>query len=82
MIDYFEDEVLSLHQAADLMGKAYPTLYRWATTGVCGIKLKTIWDGRLCTSRKCLQEFLQQVSENRSRTLAAKRLPPREPASR
>jgi hypothetical protein len=65
-IDYFDDGVFTLREAAQLTGKAFPTIYRWATTGIGGIRLETICEGdRRLTSRRALQEFFERVTERR-----------------
>ena len=74
MINYFSDDQLTLHQAAQLVNKSFPTVYRWTTSGIGGIRLETICDGeRRLTSRGALQTFFERVTEYRNGKLKSAR---------
>jgi len=72
MIDIKDEEVLTLAQVAKL--KVLPrrrngrrphvaTFYRWATTGIRGVKLEVIRvGGTLCTSTEAVQRFCDRLT--------------------
>jgi Protein of unknown function (DUF1580) len=70
-----ETEWLTLNQAAkyfpcDKPGKkrSLATLYRYASEGIGGVKLKTVQIGsKKCTNVHFIQEFNRQLTENSSR---------------
>ena len=70
MIDSRKEKVLSFKQAAELLprrrrGKtpSPSTLYRWATTGLHGIRLETLCvGGSRCTSAEALQRFFERLT--------------------
>lgn len=74
-IDLEADELLTLAQAARLrlwprrrMNKRphLATLYRWATRGVCGVRLATVDVGSTrCTTEAACRQFIIDVSRAR-----------------
>jgi len=45
------------------------TLYRWTTSGCCGVVLESIQvGGTRCTSREALQRFFERLSAGQQRT--------------
>jgi len=80
MIDITTEQVLSLTDAALLLptrrrGRpTHPgTLYRWATSGVRGIRLETLRvGGTLCTSPAALQRFCDALTLSEEATARAR----------
>lgn len=70
MIDLKYEKLLTLREASQLLprrraGKpCHPaTLYRWASSGIHGIKLESMRvGGSLCTSLEALQRFFERLS--------------------
>jgi hypothetical protein len=54
---------LTLQEAADLVGKSYSTVYRWATQGVDGVRLEALRLGySYVTSVEALERFGQRLN--------------------
>ena len=68
-IDVFEEEVLTLAEAAKVLPRRRrgrkvhtATLYRWASSGIRGVKLETVQvGGTRCTSKEALQRFFDEL---------------------
>ena len=58
MINALDDELLSMAEAAKLLGVAGGTVYKNCRYGVCGLKLESIQIGRRrYTTRAAINEF-------------------------
>jgi hypothetical protein len=63
MVDTTSEALLSLTQAAALLGKHTATVYRWSTGGVRGVVLETIQvGGTRCTSKEAVQRFCERLT--------------------
>ena len=71
MIDLQQENILSMSEAAKRMPRIrsgrrvhIATLYRWATSGVSGVKLETLRvGGTLCTSMEAIQRFAERCTD-------------------
>ena len=62
-MDVTKEALLSLTDAAALVGKHVATLYRWSTSGYRGVVLETIQVGATrCTTHDALQRFCERVT--------------------
>lgn len=72
-------DLIPLHRARDLFGfraPSVPTLYRWTTTGVRGVRLRTWQVGSVrCTTRAAVEEFVGTLTELRDHQQPADRAP-------
>jgi hypothetical protein len=67
MVDTTSEALLSLTQAAALLGKHTATVYRWSTGGVRGVVLETIQvGGTRCTSKEAVQRFCERLTAART----------------
>lgn len=63
VIDLSEEEPMSLHQAAQVLRKSHPTVFRYATSGIGGVRLPTVKLGKQrLTSLSSIQYFLDQLA--------------------
>jgi hypothetical protein len=73
-VDYFEERLLTLGQAAKLLPGRQPgkpiavvTVSRWCLRGLRGTRLRSVMvGGRRCTTKKWIKEFIQNVNSNES----------------
>lgn len=73
VIDLVRENVMPLREAAKRLPRrrggrkvATATLYRWAQSGVRGVRLETIQvGGTLCTSAEALQRFCEKLTRQR-----------------
>ncbi len=79
MISLQSETILPLSQAAKcLPGRSaagrpphVATLYRWASRGICGVRLETLrLGGGLVTSAEALQRFAERVTATRDHDFA------------
>ncbi len=64
IIDLSNEEPISLAQAAKVLGRSHPTIYRYSTSGVRGIQLETVRLGKQrLTCMAAIQRFLDALSE-------------------
>jgi hypothetical protein len=90
MINIQLEELLTLKDAAQVLPRRrrgrkphFGTLWRWATSGLKGVKLETIRVGAtLCTSREALQRFSESLTALDGQPGAQKKLRTRTPAQR
>jgi hypothetical protein len=65
-IDLTREQLLSLADAAKGMPVSPRTVARWATVGVRGVRLATVFlGGRRCTSREAIARFVEDITELR-----------------
>lgn len=63
MLNTVSETLVSLAEAARLLGKHVATAYRWSTAGVRGVVLETIQvGGTRCTSREAVQRFCERLT--------------------
>jgi len=67
MLNTVSETLVSLAEAARLLGKHVATAYRWSTAGVRGVVLETIQvGGTRCTSREAVQRFCERLTAART----------------
>lgn len=67
MLNTVSETLVSLAEAARLLGKHVATAYRWSTAGVRGVVLETIQvGGTRCTSREAVQRFCERLTAPRT----------------
>ena len=84
MIDIATETVLSLNDAVSRLPRRrrgsrphVATLYRWAQSGLRGVKLETIQiGGTCCTSREALQRFFDALTRSERDAKLNPRTPP------
>lgn len=55
--------LISLQEAAEILGKSYPTVTRYVTHGYAGHKLDVVKVGRSRrTTRRAIQDFLRRMN--------------------
>lgn len=66
-IDFSRERPISLVDLAELLGRPARSIYRWAHTGIRGVKLETAPVGdQLYTTREALQRFSLAYAEKKS----------------
>jgi hypothetical protein len=64
VIDLQREEPLSLAQAAKVLKKSHPSVFRYCTTGIRGVRLETVRLGKQrLTSVSAIQRFLDRLAE-------------------
>jgi predicted DNA-binding transcriptional regulator AlpA len=64
VIDLASEQPISLAQAAKVLGRSHPTIYRYSTSGVRGVQLETVRLGKQrLTCMAAIQRFLDRLSE-------------------
>ena len=64
VIDLSREQPLSLAQAAKILGRSHPTIYRYCVEGVRGVRLETVRLGKArITSIGSIQSFLDRLAE-------------------
>lgn len=64
MIDWRNETLLSLSEAAKRLGKSRASIYRWMSQGVRGVRLEVLRGGRLFTSEEAIQRFFETLSQD------------------
>ena len=63
VIDLAREEALSLYQAGKVLRKSHPSVFRYCTTGIRGVRLETVRLGKQrLTSMSAIQRFLDRLS--------------------
>lgn len=66
MFDLLHEQLVTLAEAGQGLPNApsRTTVWRWADTGLDGVRLETVWlGGRRYTSREALWRFLERLNE-------------------
>ena len=65
VIDLASEEPLSLAQVAKILRKSHPSVFRYATSGIRGVRLETIRLGKQrLTSMSAVQRFLDKLVDD------------------
>ncbi len=69
-INFFHDDPVTLQTAARMLGKSYPTVFRWVNHGLGGVKLESLVVGnRRMTTKAAIQRFFDRVTEAKNAKL-------------
>ena len=65
VIDLQREEALSLYQAGKVLKKSHPSVFRYCTTGIRGVRLETVRLGKQrLTSMSAIQRFLDRLADD------------------
>ena len=62
------EDLISLRDAAEKIGRSYETVWRYAVKGFRGVRLETVRiGGTMRTSREAINRFIREVTETYER---------------